>query len=63
MVACRGWPWWHIEGSNGGQWAVTWVACDGAEECDEASGKQQGKVLVAHSGAGHGQESIGGGQS
>ena len=30
VVACRGWPWWHVEGSNGGQWAVTWVACDRA---------------------------------
>ena len=52
-----------MEGSDGGQWAVTRVARDGAEEHDGASGKQQGRVSVARSGAGRGQESIGGGPS
>ena len=69
MVACRGWPWWHVEGSDGGQWVVTRVACDGAVERDGAvehdgaSGKRQGRVSVARSGAGCGRESIGEGQS
>ena len=63
VVACRGWPWWHVEGSDSGQWAVTRVARDRAAEHDGASGKRQGRVSVARLGAGRGRESIGGGQS